>query len=194
MDDDDLNVLAGYDALMGAARRATRRAAPRRRGAIAAPMQLAQRAQSKIVNTREQKLAQMAHDLPSGEGRVMRQFLGMPIFTFSAAVGLTTVSQSTLPLRSIQLDRVVLDFTRTGTTATGLLTVSVFKIGAEDMLCSNDPLPLGMFAANVTSGKFKGYTAKAGIPVFLSITTSTLPGSTDHIDVSFGAYGDAVAG
>lgn len=137
--------------------------------------------------------AQMAARLPSASGRLLRQFLGFPVFSFTATSG-TSIRQITRPQRSIALDRIIADVARSGTTATGLVTVTQFKIGAEDMLAGNDALPIGMFAANVTSGKFAGYTAKGGIDVSMTLNITAAPTTTDRVDVSVGGFGDAVAG
>ena len=182
MDDDDAAILAGYEELIG---RVSRKRG--RRSAMPGAMAIAKR--------RETKLARMAHDLPSADGRVMRQFLGMPIATFVNA-GATSLPVQTLPLRSFQIDKVIIDVGRTGAGAAGqIVQITRFKIGSEDMLASNDPIGIGMFNANATYSLFKGYTAKAGIPVFITyqIVGAAL-GVGETISVQFEAYGDAVAG
>ena len=173
MDDDDGLVLAGYDELMG-------RVVRPRRGMI-------------VPGRRRAKLRQMADDLPAAGGRVLRQFLGWPLFVFNLT-STQAIQQTTRPQRSIQLDRLVADVTRIGATSTGQITMTKFKIGAEDMLSGNDGLPIGMFAAAVTSGRFKGYTAKGGIDVVIALANTVAVTTTDSVTISIGAYGDAIAG
>lgn len=181
MDDDDALVLAGYDSLLGA-RGLVR---PKRRGGVPA---------QRIAPARAQVLRRMASDLPSASGRVMRQFLGLPAFQFVNA-GATSIQQTTRPQRSIQIDRVVATVMRSVATLQQLVRITQFKIGAEDMLAGNDALPIEMFAANVTSGRFQGYTAKAGIDVVMTVSiTGTALAVGETINVAVGAYGDAVAG
>jgi len=169
--DDDALVLAGYDALLGA---------PRRRG-------------SKMP-TRATKLRQMANDLPSASGRVLRQFFGLDVATFVNG-GVTTIRRTDRPQRSIQLDRVVLSRFNVGAASPGLVvTVTRFKIGSEDMLAGNGALPIEMFAQNVTGGRFQGYTAKAGIDVSIDYTINAAPAAAETVSITFGAYGWAVAG
>ena len=170
--DDDALVLAGYDALMGA--RGISRA---RRGA-----------------PRQNRLARMAADLPSASGRVMRQFFGLAAQTFVNG-GATTLTVTDRPQRTIQIDRVVIARFNVGAASPNLgVTISRFRIGAEDMLSGNGAIPIEMFAANVTSGRFHGYTAKAGIDVTVTYVITAAPAAAETVTLTWGAFGDTVAG
>lgn len=178
--DEDALILAGYDAVLG-------RAAGRTRGGLVLP----RRGRGPVSPS---KLTKMTRDLPAASGRVLRQFFGLPVTTFVNA-GATTIRQTDRPQRSFQMDRVVISRFNVGAASPNLVvTITRWKIGAEDMLAGNGPIPIEMFAAAATSARFNGYTAKAGIDVSIDYTISAAPAAMETVSVTWGAYGDSVAG
>jgi hypothetical protein len=176
--DDDAIILAGGDALLG---RVTRG----RRGGAAARM-LPRKAVSAA------KVNRMVEDLPGASSRVMRQFFGLELFQFANG-GLTSIRKSDIVLRSFQMDRVFMTRANVGAASPNLVvTVTSFKVGAEEMIVGGFGIPLSMFATDATGSMFKGYTAKAGLPIAVTLGISAAPAAAEFVNVQFGAYGDAV--
>lgn len=180
--DPDAIILAGGDTILGRIARRGGTAAARRGGG---------RTRATVS---QQKVQRMVADLPSANGRVMRQFFGLPAFVFVNG-GATTISNFDIVLRSFQMDRVILSRFNVGAASPNLaVTVTLFKVAAEDALVGGFGLPLDMFARDTTGAMFQGYTAKAGLPIRMALTISAAPAAGETVTVTFGSYGDSVAG
>lgn len=175
--DDEAIILAGGDALLGRVSRGSRRG-----GARMLPRKAVSAA----------KVNRMVEDLPGANGRVMRQFFGLELFQFANG-GATSIRKSDIVLRSFQMDRVFMTRSNVGAASPNLIvTVTSFKVGADEMIVGGFGLPLSMFAADATGSMFKGYTAKAGLPIAVILAISAAPAAAEFVNVQFGAYGDAV--
>ena len=180
MSDDDQFILSGYDDMgyddMGARRRRivpARRPAPRPAANPAAARRSALRAFQ-----------------PDATGLPLDQIMPFPAGTFTSAV--TTLLLQAQPQREFQPRRLVIDLGRVGATATGLVTVTQFTVGADPQFVNTGAIPASMFQATAVGIMLKPAAARPGVTVSLGLSVAPAPGVGDSIVVSAAAVGPAV--
>ncbi len=119
------------------------------------------------------------------------QPLGLGSTSFTATSG-TILQLTAAPQKPFKAQRLILDITRTGTTATGLVTVNRIDVGADNMLVAAGgvgALPASMFANNGVDLNVSFSPATPGITIVVQLVISTAPTSPDHVDVAGGMLG-----
>jgi hypothetical protein len=116
------------------------------------------------------------------------QPLGLGATAFTATSGLLLALQAS-PQKAFKAQRLIIDITRTGPTATGLITVTRIDVGADNMLVASGPLPASMFASNGVDLNVSFSPATPGITITVQVACSLAPTAPDRIDVSGGMVG-----
>ncbi len=119
------------------------------------------------------------------------QPLGLGATAFTASSG-TTLQLTGNPQRPFKGQRLVIDITRTGTTATGLVTISRLDIGTANQLVSSGALSAAAFAPTAFDCNIKLDPATPGISITLVLNISVAPGSSDRVDVGGTIFGTAI--
>lgn len=119
------------------------------------------------------------------------QPLGFGSTSFTATSGSILQLQGQ-PQRPFKGQRLVVDTTRTGTTSTGLVTITRLDIGTANQLVSSGALSAAAFAATAFDVNLQLDPATPGILITLQFANSTVPTSPDHIDVGATLFGTAV--
>ena len=124
-------------------------------------------------------------------GQLMLKPLGLGSVTFTATSG-TLLSLSGQPQKAFLPKRLILDVSRTGTSATGLVTVNRIDIGADSMQVSAGGvggLPAAMFANVGVDLNIEFAPATPGILINVQLNISAAPTMTDTVVVSGGMLG-----
>lgn len=127
--------------------------------------------------------------VPMPGARLQPLGLGATAFTASSGV---TLSLSALPQRPFKGQRLILDVTRTGTTATGLVTVQQFLVGTNNQLVGAGALSANAFAATAFDANIAIDPATPGISIQVLLATTVAPSSSDRIDVGGTIFGTTV--
>lgn len=193
MSNEDEFILSGYDDMgyddMGGDDEAgwnpfkRRRAAPRR--GVPAARRLAPPAAPAAA--RRQALRQFQ---PDATGLPLDQIMPFPAGVFTAAV--TTLLLQAQPQREFQPRRLVIDLGRVGATATGLVTVTQFTVGADPQFVNTGAIPASMFQATAVGILLKPAAARPGVTISLGLSIAPAPGAGDTVTVSAAAVGPAV--
>lgn len=122
-----------------------------------------------------------------------RMMLGLGNVFFAVAQPLTTQTLSIQPQVPFKGDRLVIDFTRTGASATGLLTVTAFAVGIKNQLAGFGPIGIGGLGPTATDIFIVMDPAGPGVTITLSITVTAIPTTTDRIDVNATLWGDGIS-
>jgi hypothetical protein len=128
--------------------------------------------------------AQLVPQVPGVPDAGLRlQPLGLGATAFTATSG-TILPLSAQPQKPFQAQRLIVDVTRTGASATGLVTVTRIDIGADNMLAGSNPLPISMFSATSVDCNIRFAPATPGITVAVQLAISAAPTMTDRVDLS----------
>lgn len=119
------------------------------------------------------------------------QPLGFGASAFTAASG-TVLSLTATPQRPFKGQRLVVDITRTGATATGLITITRLDVGTANQLVSSGPLSAAAFAATAFDVNLQLDPATPGILIVVQFAISAAPGAADRVDFSATMFGTAV--
>lgn len=120
------------------------------------------------------------------------QPLGLTAVSFTATSG-TGLNMTALPQRPFKAKRLLIDFSRTGASATGLLTVTSINMGSDNQLVGQNPLPLAGFSATAFDLNIEFAPVTPGIQVVIGVGISTAPTMTDHVDLAGGFWGTALS-
>lgn len=112
--------------------------------------------------------------------------LGAIAFVNAGATTLNMVAQSQRPFRGTRL---VFDFTRTGATATGLLTLTQIVVGQDNQPAAQGAAPLGAFGPNAFDVDIDLDPTGPGINFTATVVISAAPGVGDRVDVSAVLFG-----
>jgi len=110
-------------------------------------------------------------------------------FTSSSGTSLTFTINTQKPFQG---HRLILDVTRTGTSSTGLLQVTSFLVGANNVLPSSGPIGGGAFSNVATGVMVQMPPAVPGISITLIVTISAAPTTTDRVDVAPVIFGRTI--
>ena len=124
--------------------------------------------------------------VPDRGGRV--QPLGFENGAFTAA-GPAVVTVRARPQRPIRGGRIVGDFTRTGVSATGLLTLVQLVVATDGQLLSGDPISFAALSPNAFGVGVNLSPAAVGNEIFATVATSALPVNNDRIDFNLTLFG-----
>ncbi len=119
------------------------------------------------------------------------QPLGFGASAFTATSG-TVLSLQATPQRPFKGQRLVVDITRTGTTSTGLITITRLDVGTANQLVSSGPLSAAAFAATAFDVNLQLDPATPGILIVVQFAISAAPTMTDRVDFSATMFGTAV--
>lgn len=171
-DDDDVGAM--YD--VGAARRMV---AVRGRSSRQSPA---------MVRARPALMSAFPGAPPVAEKQVPIGF-GVQSFTSTSGTILTFTARPQAVFRG---RRLVIDVSRTGTTATGLLTLTSLLIGTRNQLIGTAGIPVATFAGGAFGVDLLLDPATPGIDMTLTLTTTLAPGTTDRIDVGAALIGTGI--
>jgi hypothetical protein len=119
------------------------------------------------------------------------QPLGLGSTAFTATSGtLLTVTAS--PQRPFRGRRLIIDLTRTGATATGLVTLTRFDVGVDNQLPGAGAIGAGAFAATAFGVDLDLDPATPGVNITLQFNISAAPTMTDRVDIAVTLIGQAV--
>lgn len=124
--------------------------------------------------------------VPDRGGRV--QPLGFENGAFTAT-GPAVVTVRARPQRPIRGGRLVADFSRTGVTATGLLTLVQLVVATDGQLLSGDPISFAALSPNAFGVGVNLSPAAVGNEIFATVAISALPTTTDRVDFNLTLFG-----
>lgn len=119
-------------------------------------------------------------------GRRVRT-MGLTSATFNASSGLRLQLQRQCQ-KPFSPTRLFLEVARTGTSATGLVTVDSIKIGSDEQLISGG-VPASMFFGAVFDVDIEFDEAAAGLLITIDLIISAAPTTTDTVVVAGGIHG-----
>lgn len=120
------------------------------------------------------------------------QPLGLTAVAFTATSG-TGLNMTALPQRPFKAKRLLIDLARTGTSATGLVTVTSINMGSDNQLVGQNPLPVSGFGATAFDLNIEFAPVTPGIQVVIGVGISVLPTMTDRVDLAGGFWGTALS-
>jgi hypothetical protein len=119
------------------------------------------------------------------------QPLGLGATAFTAASG-TTLALTAQPQRPFKGQRLVVDITRTGASATGLVTITRLDVGTSNQLVASGPLAAAAFAANAFDVNLQLDPATPGITITVQVAISAAPAGADRVDIAGVLFGTAI--
>ncbi len=122
---------------------------------------------------------------------VRLQPLGMGATAFTATSG-TLLQLQASPQRPFQGQRLILDITRTGATATGLVTVSRLDVGTDNQLVGSGAISAAAFQPTAFDANVRFAPATPGVNITVQLNVSAAPTMTDRIDIGGTIFGTTV--
>lgn len=119
------------------------------------------------------------------------QPLGLGATAFTNVSG-TVLSLQAQPQRPFKGQRLVIDITRTGPTATGLVTVNRLDIGTSNQLVSSGALSAAAFTPQAVDVNLELDPATPGITITVQLAITAAPGVGDRVDVGGTIFGTAI--
>lgn len=118
-----------------------------------------------------------------------RQPLGGGTVTFSASSG-TSLTFTIRPQKPYLIRRIITSIARTGTTATGLVSITRFAIGANDQLVQAASFPADLWSAASADVDVVFDPASVGQDIVVQATISAAPTTTDTVVLGLGFLGE----
>lgn len=128
----------------------------------------------------------MLPGVPDRGGRV--QPLGFENGAFTSA-GPAVVTIRARPQRPIRGGRLVADFSRSGATATGLLTLVQLVVATDGQLLSGDPISFAALSPNAFGVGVNLSPAAVGNEIFATVAITALPAMDDRVDFNLTLFG-----
>jgi hypothetical protein len=119
------------------------------------------------------------------------QPLGFPVTSFILNSG-QALSTTTRPQRPFKPKRLIVDIARTGTTSTGLITVTALNIGTNNQLVSSGPVGAGAFAATSFDANIELSACTTALDITVAYANTVVVTTTDRVDVSTTMFGESV--
>jgi hypothetical protein len=119
------------------------------------------------------------------------QPLGFTTVTFGAATG-TALAATTRPQKPFKGRRLVVDIARTGTTATGLVTVTSITVGVNNQLVSTGAVGAGAFAATAFDCNVSLSACSSALDIAVNYAISAAPTMTDVVNIATTLFGETV--
>jgi hypothetical protein len=114
---------------------------------------------------------------------VRLQPLGLGASAFTAASG-AVLALTGRPQRPFKGQRLTVDITRTGASATGLLTITRLDIGTANQLVSSGALTAAAYGPQAIDNNVQLDPATPGIDVTVQFAISVVPAGADRVDFS----------
>jgi hypothetical protein len=105
------------------------------------------------------------------------------------AGGSAVITVRARPQRPIRGGRVVGSYTRTGASATGLLTLVQLVVATDGQLLSGDPISFDALAPTAFGVGVNLTPASVGNEIFATVAISALPTMTDRVDFNLTIFG-----
>lgn len=156
---------------VGAPRRRRRRRPMRRRGVAA------------------RSLIPRTPGVPNPGARI--QPLGIGSGAFTAASG-TLLQVQTFPQRPFKGQRLVVALTRTGTTATGLVTLTQLNVGTNNQLVGTGPIVVDAFGAGAFDVNMQLDPSTPGVMITAQFNISAAPTGSDRVDFGAVLFGTTI--
>lgn len=135
---------------------------------------------------------QLVPSIPGVPAAGMRlQPLGLGATAFTATSG-TLLQLQASPQRPFMGQRMILDITRTGATATGLVTVSRLDVGTDNQLVGSGAISAAAFASGAFDANVRFAPATPGVNITVQLNISAAPTGTDRVDVGATIFGTTV--
>lgn len=122
---------------------------------------------------------------------VKLQPLGFSTVAFTASSG-TALAATTRPQKPFKGRRLVVDIARTGTTATGLITVTSITVGVNNQLVSTGAVGAGAFAATAFDCNVELSACSSALDIAVNYAISAAPTMTDRVDIATTLFGETV--
>lgn len=122
---------------------------------------------------------------------VKLQPLGFNAITFTATSGLT-LPATTRPQKPFKGKRLVADIARTGTTATGLVTITSLTIGVNNQFVSTGPVGAGAFAAGAFDTNVELSACSTALDITVNYAINVAPTMTDTVAIATTLFGETV--
>lgn len=119
------------------------------------------------------------------------QPLGFNTVSFTATSG-TALPATTRPQKPFKGKRLVVDLARTGTTATGLVTISSLTIGVQNQFVSTGSIGAAAFAAGAFDVNMELSACSTALDITVNYSISAAPTTTDRVDVGTTLFGETV--
>jgi len=137
--------------------------------------------------------------------RIMPQIPGVPALGFrDQAVGLGSDQFNASSAASLQLvgspgrpfkgRRLLTDVTRTGTSATGLMTLTKFQIGDSNQLNGQQPLLFNAYGPTSFGVDHQLSACAPALPIILEVAITALPTMSDTVDIAAQINGETIGG
>ena len=174
-DDDDVGALYNVGA-------APRRAMVRGRA------QAGMRQTSASVRARPALMSAFPGAPPVAEKQIPLGF-GNQAFTSTSG---TTLTFTARPQAVFRGRRLVIEFTRTGTTSTGLMTITSLLIGTRNQLVGTLGIPVSTFGGTSVGVDMSLDPAAPGIDITILCVVTAAPTTTDRIDIGMALLGTGI--
>jgi hypothetical protein len=122
---------------------------------------------------------------------VRLQPLGLGATAFTNVSG-TLLQLQASPQRPFQGQRLILDITRTGATATGLVTVSRLDVGTDNQLVGAGAISAAAFQATAFDANVRFAPATPGVLITVQLNISAAPGAGDRVDIGGTIFGTTI--
>lgn len=122
---------------------------------------------------------------------VKLQPLGFSTVAFTATSG-TALAATTRPQKPFKGRRLVVDIARTGTTATGLITITSITVGVNNQLVSTGAVGAGAFAATAFDCNVELSACSSALDIAVNYAISAAPTMTDRVDIATTLFGETV--
>lgn len=139
-----------------------------------------------------QPIQQLVSAIPGASARGSKvQPLGFTPGTFNATSG-TIITVRARPQRPIRGGRLMGSYARSGTTATGLLTLVSLQVGTDGQLLSGDAISFDALSPNAFGAGVNLTPAAVGQEIVAQVAISAAPSSTDSVPFNLTLYGLSV--
>jgi len=119
------------------------------------------------------------------------QPLGFGATAFTAGSG-TLLTLTASPQRPFRGRRLVIDLTRTGASATGLVTLTRIDVGVDNQLPGSGALAVSTFANNAVGVNLDMDPCTPGVNIVLQFNISAAPAMADRVDLAAALIGEVV--
>lgn len=121
------------------------------------------------------------------------QPLGMGSTAFTSTSG-TLLQLTALPQKPFKGQRFIVDLTRTGATATGLVTIARLDVGADNQLPGSGAVSANAFSPLAVDANVSLDPATPGVSIIAQFNISAAPTTTDRVDIGATIFGTTFGG
>jgi hypothetical protein len=150
------------------------------------------RKKRRMTSRRSSSARRLIPQVPGVPARGLgEQPLGFGASAFTAASG-TLLTLTASPQRPFRGRRLVVDLTRTGASATGLVTLTRLDVGVDNQLPGAGALAVSTFANNAVGVNLDLDPCTPGVNITLQFNVSAAPAGADRIDFAAALIGEVV--